>query len=267
MDKQKKIVIVDDVNFQLMLMKDRLKNDYEVYPAQSAEILYEVLEKITPDLILLDINMPDMDGYKIIEALKADNRFDRIPVVFLTSQNDRESVIKGMGLGAADFLAKPVSNSKLLECIERQLSPEKQIADKPIILAIDDSPAILQSINHTLGKQFTVYTLPKPEMLETVLNKLMPDLFLLDYQMPKLTGFELVPIIRKYPEHEDTPIIFLTSECSHDHVTVAINLGASDFIVKPIDETLIFQKVASHSANYLMRRRMREIFSATKKAR
>jgi PleD family two-component response regulator len=258
----KKIIYVDDVNYSLIMIKERLKRYYEVFPTQSVEKMFEVLERVKPDIILLDINMPDINGFDAIEKLKADTRYKDIPIIFLTSQKDRKSIIKGMSLGAADFVTKPVLTEKLIEYIDYIFDPEKRAAVKPIVLAIDDSPSILRTVNSLLSDQYIVYTLPEvrvEKVLKDILRKIVPDLFLLDYNMPVLTGFDLIPIIRKIPGHEETPILFLTSEGSIDHVTVAANLGVSDYIVKPIDEAILREKIAKHTKDYIIRRRIRSL--------
>ena len=117
---------------------------------------------------------------------------------------------------------------------------------KPCILAVDDSPAILSSLSAVLGGNYKVFTLPKPTELAKVLQKLTPDLFLLDYLMPELNGFDLVPIIRSFEKHKDTPIIFLTSAGTLDNVTAAIAIGARDFIVKPFNSDVLREKIAKH---------------------
>jgi len=255
---RRKIIIVDDVNYVLTTLKERLKNNYEIYPAQSGEILFELLERITPEMILLDIQMPDSSGFDIICQLKADKRYDYIPVIFLTgNKTDRKSVTKGMSLGAVDFITKPVINEKLIECIESHLDPHRKNANKPIILAVDDNPAILQAVNLILGDDYKVYTLPQPQAIKDVLSRVTPDMFLLDCHMPVLHGFELVPLIRSHSDHEDTPIVFLTSEGTIDNVSVATTIGASGFIVKPIDEVVLRKKVAEVLADYITRRRIR----------
>ena len=258
-ENRKKIILVDDIQLNLILTKERLKKYYEIYPVQSAEKLFAALENITPDLILLDINMPEVNGFEIIGQLKADYRYAEIPVIFLTSEGDKKMVIKGMSLGAEDFVSKPFSDAMLIECIENQLDPGKRENNKAIILAVDDNPSILQSINHALHKWYKVYTLPKPERLHDILQKLTPDLFLLDCKMPVMSGFDLIPIIRSYEEHEKTPIIFLTSEGTVDNLNVAVNLGACDFMVKPIDEVVMREKVAQNLTHYIMRRRIRNL--------
>jgi len=123
---------------------------------------------------------------------------------------------------------------------------EEEANRKPIILAVDDSPVILQTVSSILSNEYKVFTLAKPLSMETVLQKITPDLFLLDYQMPERNGFELIPIIRSFAEHKDTPIIFLTSEGKIDNVTAAIALGASDFAVKPFKADMLREKIARH---------------------
>jgi len=117
---------------------------------------------------------------------------------------------------------------------------------KLVILAVDDSLVILKSVASVLSDTYKVYTLLKPGELETVLKNLTPELFLLDYQMPEINGFDLVPIIRSHEEHKDTPIIYLTSEGTFDNVTAALALGASDFVVKPFNPDVLRERIAKH---------------------
>jgi DNA-binding response OmpR family regulator len=167
----------------------------------------------------------------------------------------------GMNLGAADYITKPFAVENLVECIDFHISPKSRETDKPIILAIDDNPSILKSIGYILGDLCTVYTLTESEKVHSLLSVVIPDLFLLDCKMPVIGGFELVPIIRSHPEHDETPIIFLTAEGTIDTITVAINLGASDFLVKPINEAMLREKVELHAKGFMIRRRIRALES------
>jgi len=117
---------------------------------------------------------------------------------------------------------------------------------KPTILAIDDSPVILNAVSSILSRDYKVYTLTRSGELKKILQKLTPELFLMDYQMPEFTGFDLMPIIRDTEGHKDTPVIFLTSFGAIDNVTTAIALGAADFIVKPFTPETLLEKVAKH---------------------
>jgi DNA-binding response OmpR family regulator len=258
-NERKIIVYVDDVNFSLITVKNRLKNHYEVYPAQSVAIMFNVLKQLEdrkntrPDVILLDLNMPEVDGYEAIKMLKADENYADIPVIFLTAQHDKESVVKGINLGAAAHVGKPFTDANLLETIYYVLNPDARKTEsdeeaddgRPRILAVDDMTTMLRAIKHALGDKYKVYMLSKPAELKEYLGKVKPDLFLLDYNMPLVNGFDLIPVIREFPEHKDTPIIFLTSEGTVDHLTAAMHMGASDFIVKPFNTKSLRDKIAT----------------------
>ncbi len=256
-NKRRKIIYVDDVTMSLLSVKNRLQRQFEVYPARSVEALFELLDNIAPDLILLDINMPGTGGFEIIGMLKSDPDLADIPVIFLTGQKDKQTAIKAIGMGAADLVTKPFTDSELIDRIENQLDPQKLEAYMPVILAVDDNPSVLKSVNELLHRQYKVYTLPQPEKMKALLGMITPDLFLLDCKMPVMSGFDLVPVIRAFPGHEKTPIVFLTSDATIDTLTAAANFGASDFIVKPINETILREKLALHTADYMIRRHLR----------
>ena len=131
-----------------------------------------------------------------------------------------------------------LSMREYIKCLD-----EAEANRKMVILAIDDSPSILTSVSYVLDSKYKVFTLPRPMDLEKVLQTLTPELFLLDCQMPGRSGFDLVPIIRSYKEHKDTPIIYLTSIGTIDAVTSAMALGACDFIVKPFETDILLEKV------------------------
>ncbi|MDR0357015.1 MAG: response regulator [Clostridiales Family XIII bacterium] len=119
-DRQK-IVLVDDNIANLTIGKNMLKDIYEVYAVPSALKLFEVLERIAPSLILLDVEMPEMNGHEVIRRLKSDETLAEIPVIFLTSKNDEASELKGLDLGAIDYVKKPFSAPLLRRRIKNYL--------------------------------------------------------------------------------------------------------------------------------------------------
>jgi len=252
--KRHKIIYVDDVNYSLITLKNRLQDHYDVFPADSVPKMYEFLDLFIPDLILLDVNMPDIDGYEAIKGLKNDERFAEIPVIFLTGSSDKESVVKGLSLGAADYVIKPFSAPKLIESIQALLDPKKKKSDsqddesdhKPSVLIVDDVASMLRAMQHALQDRYNVSVLSKPEDALDFLKSKKPDLILLDYIMPVINGFALIPMIREIPSHADTPIIIITTEGTSDIVNEAMARGASDFIVKPFKPKELNLKVAKH---------------------
>jgi putative two-component system response regulator len=115
------IMLVDDNLSNLTTGKNLLKDIYQVYTISSGEKLLTLLEKIKPDLILLDIEMPDMSGYEVIRRLKADQATADIPVIFLTSYSDPGSELNGLNMGAVDYISKPFSPPLLVKRIENHL--------------------------------------------------------------------------------------------------------------------------------------------------
>ena len=120
--KRKIIIAVDDNNTNLVACKKILKPFYEVYPALSATKMFKLMEHVKPDLILLDVEMPDINGYEAASMLKQKDDYREIPIIFLTARSDPVSEKIGLNLGAADYILKPVASDKLIERIEKLLS-------------------------------------------------------------------------------------------------------------------------------------------------
>lgn len=120
----KHILIVDDVTTNLKLAAEVLQGHYKLSMAKSGAQAIQFLQKARPDLILLDIRMPEMDGYETLEAIKANPDTANIPVVFLTVDDQRESEIKGLKMGAMDFILKPFEPGVMLSRIDKILQIE-----------------------------------------------------------------------------------------------------------------------------------------------
>ena len=125
----KTIFIVDDNDTNLMAAKTALDGTYKAFTLPSAEKMFKLLEKITPDLILLDVVMPEMDGFQAMSVLKTDEKLKSIPVIFLTAKNDAESEIHGFEMGALDFINKPFSAPVLIKRIETHIETDRLIKE------------------------------------------------------------------------------------------------------------------------------------------
>ena len=123
---QKTIFLVDDDITNLTTGADTLSPFYNIFTMNSSVRLFKILEGHAPDLILLDVLMPEMDGYETIKILKDSEKTRNIPVIFLTAQKDEESEVLGLSLGAIDYLYKPFSPPLLLKRIEIHLLLESQ---------------------------------------------------------------------------------------------------------------------------------------------
>ena len=117
-------MVVDDNSTNLLMCKSVLKPFYEVYPVPSAARMLKLMEHIKPDLILLDVEMPDINGYEAAGMLKEKDAFKEIPIIFLTSRNDPVSEKFGFNLGAVDYISKPIVGEQLIERIGKLLPSE-----------------------------------------------------------------------------------------------------------------------------------------------
>jgi len=131
-DEQNKIIVVDDNMDILGVIRNILKDDYEVYPCPSAAKMFIILEHVKPDLILLDVEMPEINGYEAAKKLKSNTQYNEIPIIFLTSMVDEQSEIEGLSIGAVDYIRKPIVIPLFLQRIKTHLSLLEQ---KKIILA------------------------------------------------------------------------------------------------------------------------------------
>ncbi|MCK5077727.1 MAG: response regulator, partial [Calditrichia bacterium] len=120
------ILIVDDVNENLQVLGNILnKNDYRISFATNGKEALNMLKKIEPDLILLDIMMPGLDGFETCKQIKANDKTKDIPVIFLTAKNEQEDIVGGFQIGAVDYVKKPFNSPELLARIKTHIELRK----------------------------------------------------------------------------------------------------------------------------------------------
>ncbi|MCL2174829.1 MAG: response regulator [Treponema sp.] len=130
----KTIFVVDDNTVNLMTADKTLSDWYNVITLASASTMFDFLKNTIPDLILLDIMMPDIDGFDALKKLRADTRYADIPVIFLTSKNDATTEALGFEMGVIDFISKPFSGPVLLNRIKTHLHIEEIIAERTAMI-------------------------------------------------------------------------------------------------------------------------------------
>lgn len=119
--KKRTILAVDDTLANIDVVKGVLSQDYLVQAALNGKIALKIIEKHKPDLILLDIMMPDMDGYEVCQILKSQAHTKDIPIIFLTAKSLEQDEAKGLSLGAVDYITKPISPPILKERVKNHL--------------------------------------------------------------------------------------------------------------------------------------------------
>ena len=156
-DERKLIFVVDDSDTNLSAAEEVLEEAYDIMTIPSAARMFALLDKMNPHLILLDIEMPQMNGFEALIVLKETPKFSDIPVIFLTSLSDTESEVKGFELGVVDFIIKPFSAPVLLNRVKMHLSVDQLLrertarlekAHKDMIFVLSD---IVENRDHTTG--------------------------------------------------------------------------------------------------------------------
>jgi CheY-like chemotaxis protein len=109
MDKRFRILAVDDESVNIQLMTAALKDEYDILTALNGRDAIDLVAEHTPDLILMDVMMPDISGFEVCKTIKADERFTDIPVIFLTAMDSQDGQLQGLELGGIDYLTKPIN--------------------------------------------------------------------------------------------------------------------------------------------------------------
>ncbi len=151
------ILIVDDISKNIQVLVNILRaKEYKLFVASSGIKALEMMEKIHPDLILLDVMMPEMDGFQVCQKLKASPDTKDIPIIFLTARNETESIVTGFEVGAVDYVVKPFNKAELLARVETQLALRKAQREIIRLEKVNAVTAMALTANHEINQPLTV---------------------------------------------------------------------------------------------------------------
>jgi two-component system cell cycle response regulator len=241
-----KILTVDDSKTVRIIVRKAFKSyDCEICEAGNGVEGLAVAAKEQPDLILLDVTMPVMDGVEMLTKLKADAQLKSIPVMMLTAEGGRDHVLKIAKIGVRDYIVKPFKEEVLIEKAGRiiDLKPlsegpakTKSIFDAAEILVVEDKPVIIQQVQeglkHTPWKVNGVST--QGEAIDFC-TKTPPDLILISLSLPEDAAFTLFRLIRANMKTKYTPIFALVVKTETGQQQQAQQVGFSSIITKPIE--------------------------------
>ncbi len=189
-----------------------------------------------PDLVITDVEMPNLDGYGVCKALKQDSATMHVPVLICSSLGEATDLERGFDAGADDYLVKPVIPEELTTRV-RALVRGTMPASRERVLVVDDSPAQRHYVADCLARQgFEVITAEDGRAALIRAQALRPALVVSDYEMPVMTGFELVHALRRDPDLRNVPVIMLTARDSKRDMAQMRAVGASGYLVKPFSQ-------------------------------
>ncbi|MGN0152138.1 MAG: response regulator [Wujia sp.] len=233
----KQIVVVDDDDGARFIMEKYLGAEpgYKTTLLESGEKLLDYLKVKTPDLVLLDIDMPGMSGIETFEKMRSNKSWAGIPVIFLTGMEDRNTVLKCIGRGADAYLVKPVLKKKLIEKIDEILKKYDDFKSNKTILMIDDDVAFLRIAKVKLSQYYKVLTVDSAKTALEYLSNHKVDLIITDYVMPLYDGRSVLNILKRRDCTHDIPVIIASGVVRDEIVAACMQAPPDGIVSKPID--------------------------------
>jgi DNA-binding response OmpR family regulator len=236
------LIVEDDPDIAHMLRMFFTGEGYSVTITPHGKQTLTLCREQLPNLIILDIMLPDTDGFAVFHQLRIDPYTKPVPVIFLTQKDGRSDQLAGLELGASDYITKPFELRELRIRVRNLLQAVKQKAVKPRIsykgrLLIVEDNIDIATILHTFltesGFQAEFVATGKAA-LEVCQQKLY-DLILLDVQLPDMEGYDIIKELRQNIRTMHTPIMFLTHRAEQRDRLKGLELGADDYVTKPFD--------------------------------
>lgn len=251
--KLKKILIIEDEEVLGNVLLKKLKSlGYDSRLVRDGEAGFKEIKAFVPDLILLDIVMPKMDGYEVMEAMKKDTDLPPIPVIIISNSGQVVEIDRAKDLGAIDYLIKAQFTPE--EVVEKVKTAFKNSAKKNSeggngnkILIIEDDQFLRDLATTKLKREgFEVFGAVDGNEGLKLLSSSNPDIILLDIILPGIDGFEVLRRIKADKDHKNIPVILLSNLGQRSDVERGLALGAKDYIIKAhntLDE--IIEKIKS----------------------
>ncbi len=225
---QNTILVIEDDTEVANLLRFTLESEgHRVITAEYGEEALKLAREEQPDLISLDILLPDLNGFEVLELLKRDSRTAGIPVVIVSVVSDNE---RGMELGAVDYLTKPLDMEHLLAVVDDVM------ADQGTVLVADDDEDTLLLLREALrNRGLGLRTTRRGDRALQLAQAMRPALVLLDLKMPGMDGYEVLQALRQNPRTEDVPVIVMTGTVGPDEAMPPEieQAGVVRFLTKP----------------------------------
>ena len=248
------ILIVDDeINNRDILARRLLREGYTVAQAESGQQALTMMSVEKYDLILLDIMMPQMDGYTVLDIIKNEARLRDTPVIMLSALDDAMAIERCLNRGAYDYLTKPyqlsVLKTRMWRCFRdhgvTRLTHEHEQTPRTVLI-VDDEPLNRDLLLRRVEKLgHTAWAVSSGAEAMHALERRTIDLILLDIMIPQMDGFDVLNALRERPALRDTVVIMVSALGDSTSLSRCIQLGASDFIVKPYNAVLLKEKIAN----------------------
>ncbi len=265
-----RVLVVDDILANVRLLEAKLTAEYfEVITAMNGLDALEAIARSKPDLVLLDVMMPGLDGIEVCKRIKSNPATQHIPVVMVTALDQPEDRVRGLNAGADDFLTKPVNDISLF-CRIKSLVRLKMLTDELRIraetgdsihavmkveasatvkegrvLLVDTRETSIERIQYALAGHHNVTNVLDPNSaVETAATALVPyELIIISLENEKFDGLRLCSQLRSFEATRQTPILILVEPDDQARLLRALDMGVNDYLLRPVDRQELLARV------------------------
>jgi two-component system, cell cycle response regulator len=280
-----RVLVVDDVPANVKLLEARLSAEYfDVITAMSGEEALTICERAECDLVLLDVMMPDMDGFEVCRRLKTNPATQHIPIIMVTALDQPSDRVRGLEVGADDFLTKPIPEMALtarvrslsrLKMLTDELrmravtsreigidSPEREaIADTGRggrILIVDDRPGSYERISGVLAEEHTVDLEANPNEALFHAADGNYDLLIVSLGLENFDALRLCSQVRSIDRTRNLPILAVTDPDNGARMVRGLEIGVNDYLMRPIDKNELLARARSQIRRRRYTERLRD---------
>jgi two-component system cell cycle response regulator len=282
-----RILVVDDMLPSLKMLAAKLSAEYyEVHTASDGPSALEAVQRVDPDLVLLDVMMPGMDGFEVCRRIKADPSTTHIPVIMVTALSGTNDRVQGLDSGADDFLTKPVMDATLFARARSLIRLKRMLdqwrlreettqslglsldaggdpgrGDHARIVLVGSSAIEAGNIRKTLdtdGDEVTVVE-PSTEIAETIALA-DPDVIIIALEGDRGESLRLASQVRSHEPTRQTPVLLLGDDDDSDRLIKALELGINDYVLRPIEEHELIARVRTQVKRKRYQDRLRSSF-------
>ena len=232
------LVVDDDPDILSSIVTVLESQPYRLRTARDGKQCLEIIEEEIPDLLLLDLLMPKMDGFGVVRELRASSRYAGLSIIILTTvvedaSRRRYELETGTAMDVQDYIEKPITPAELIRRVEAVLA-------QPYILVVDDDPDILSGITNVLESlPCRLYTASNGQQCVDLIRRKIPDLLILDLLMPGMDGFAVIRELRSDPAYRDLPILVLTAVLEDAsrrryELETGVGMDVQGFLQKPV---------------------------------
>ena len=277
-----RVLVVDDILANVRLLEAKLAAEYfDVVTALNGADALEAVSRTRPDIVLLDVMMPGLDGIEVCQRIKSSPATQHIPVIMVTALDQPEDRVRGLEAGADDFLTKPV-NDVALFCRVKSLVRLKMLTDElrsrtggdPLrllqadlgqadrapgnILVIDNGATLGERIRTSLSGLHDVRTVPGPREAAEAFNEGDPiELVIVNLDMDGVDALRICSQLKSMEQTRQTPILIIVDPEDRQRLLRALDLGVNDYLMRPVDRQELLARVSTQIRRYRYTERLR----------